>query len=120
MGCGWPNSQAPDVPSRITNRLPQTLAQFIREGAAVRVEHVLPYGLLGRTGSRSGGWRGWDGQRHRDGPALSPPGGAGLEPVMVLKFTMDGDTVSETNCMRQPFSISDVGQNKATVLHQSH
>jgi hypothetical protein len=29
---------------------------------------------------------------------------------------MDGDTVSETNCVRQPFSWSDVGQNKATVL----
>jgi PRTRC genetic system ThiF family protein len=35
----------------------------------------------------------------------------GLEVVM-----MDADTVSETNCVRQPFSISDVGQNKATVL----
>jgi len=29
---------------------------------------------------------------------------------------MDADTVSETNCIRQPFSISDIGQNKATVL----
>ncbi len=29
---------------------------------------------------------------------------------------MDGDTVSETNCVRQPFSWSDVGQNKATIL----
>jgi PRTRC genetic system ThiF family protein len=29
---------------------------------------------------------------------------------------MDGDTVSETNCVRQPFSISDIGLNKATVL----
>jgi PRTRC genetic system ThiF family protein len=29
---------------------------------------------------------------------------------------MDGDLVSETNCVRQPFSWSDVGQNKATVL----
>ena len=29
---------------------------------------------------------------------------------------MDADTVSETNCVRQPFSASDVGQNKATVL----
>jgi PRTRC genetic system ThiF family protein len=35
----------------------------------------------------------------------------GLEVVM-----MDADTVSETNCVRQPFSASDVGQNKATVL----
>jgi hypothetical protein len=36
---------------------------------------------------------------------------SGLDVVM-----MDADTVSETNCVRQPFSISDIGQNKATVL----
>ena len=36
---------------------------------------------------------------------------AGLEVTM-----MDADTVSQTNCVRQPFSVSDVGQNKATVL----
>jgi PRTRC genetic system ThiF family protein len=35
----------------------------------------------------------------------------GLEVAM-----MDADVVSETNCVRQPFSISDIGQNKATVL----
>jgi PRTRC genetic system ThiF family protein len=29
---------------------------------------------------------------------------------------MDADAVSETNCIRQPFSTSDIGQNKATVL----
>ena len=29
---------------------------------------------------------------------------------------MDGDLVSETNCVRQPFSVSDIGHNKATVL----
>jgi len=29
---------------------------------------------------------------------------------------MDGDAVSETNCVRQPFSVSDIGQNKATIL----
>ena len=29
---------------------------------------------------------------------------------------MDADSVSETNCIRQPFSVSDIGQNKATVL----
>ena len=36
---------------------------------------------------------------------------AGLDVVL-----MDGDKVSETNCIRQPFSVSDIGQNKATVL----
>jgi PRTRC genetic system ThiF family protein len=35
----------------------------------------------------------------------------GLEVIM-----MDADTVNETNCVRQPFSVSDIGQNKATVL----
>ncbi len=29
---------------------------------------------------------------------------------------MDGDTVSETNCVRQSFSVSDIGHNKATIL----
>jgi PRTRC genetic system ThiF family protein len=29
---------------------------------------------------------------------------------------MDADVVSETNCIRQPFSASDIGLNKATVL----
>ena len=35
----------------------------------------------------------------------------GLEVTM-----MDGDTVSGTNCVRQSFSVSDVGHNKATIL----
>ena len=35
----------------------------------------------------------------------------GLDVVM-----MDADTVSETNCVRQPFATSDIGHNKATVL----
>lgn len=29
---------------------------------------------------------------------------------------MDADTVTETNCVRQPFSFADVGLNKATLL----
>jgi PRTRC genetic system ThiF family protein len=29
---------------------------------------------------------------------------------------MDADVVSESNCIRQPFSASDIGLNKATVL----
>lgn len=36
---------------------------------------------------------------------------AGLEVLL-----MDADIVSETNCIRQPFSISDIGLSKATVL----
>ncbi len=29
---------------------------------------------------------------------------------------MDGDSVSATNCVRQPFGAADIGQNKATIL----
>jgi PRTRC genetic system ThiF family protein len=29
---------------------------------------------------------------------------------------MDGDTVSQINCVRQPFGAADVGHNKATIL----
>ena len=29
---------------------------------------------------------------------------------------MDGDLVSPTNCVRQPFGAADIGQNKATIL----
>lgn len=43
--------------------------------------------------------------------ALIAWGAAGLE-VAVL----DADTVSPTNCVRQPFGLADVGQNKAAVL----
>jgi len=35
----------------------------------------------------------------------------GLEVTLI-----DGDNVSETNCVRQPFSVSDIGLNKAFVL----
>ena len=41
--------------------------------------------------------------------AWGHPGG--LEVTM-----MDGDTVSETNCVRQSFSVSDIGHNKANIL----
>jgi PRTRC genetic system ThiF family protein len=84
----------------------------------MRIEHTLPPDLLSRRAVRvlvvgAGGtgsaivmglpyldqaMRVW-GHRH------------GLEVAM-----MDADTVSETNCVRQPFSASDIGQNKATVL----
>ena len=29
---------------------------------------------------------------------------------------MDGDIVSPTNCVRQPFGVADIGHNKATIL----
>ncbi|HEV2133198.1 MAG TPA: PRTRC system ThiF family protein [Terracidiphilus sp.] len=84
----------------------------------MRIEHSLPPDLLlnrsvrvlvigaGGTGSAivmglpylDQAMRIWG---HRDGLAVA---------------LMDADVVSETNCVRQPFSVSDVGQNKATVL----
>jgi PRTRC genetic system ThiF family protein len=84
----------------------------------MRVEHILPSGLLGRRPVRI---------------LVVGAGGSGSAIVMGLPYLhqamrawghpyglevtlMDGDTVSETNCVRQPFSWSDVGQNKATVL----
>jgi len=84
----------------------------------MRVEHLLPSGLLGRRPVRI---------------LVVGAGGTGSAIVMGLPYLhqamrawghayglevtlMDGDRVSETNCVRQPFSWSDVGQNKATVL----
>lgn len=84
----------------------------------MRIEHTLPSDLL------------------RHGPVrvlVVGAGGAGSAIVMGLPYLdqamrvwghpagidvmmMDADAVSETNCVRQPFSASDIGQNKATVL----
>jgi PRTRC genetic system ThiF family protein len=84
----------------------------------MRIEHVLPSDLL----------------RHRAVRVLViGAGGNGSAIVLGLPYLdqalrawghryslevtlMDGDLVSETNCVRQPFSASDIGQNKATVL----
>jgi PRTRC genetic system ThiF family protein len=84
----------------------------------MRMEHILPNGLLSRRPVRI---------------LVVGAGGSGSAIVMGLPYLhqamrvwghpyglevtlMDGDSVSETNCVRQPFSWSDVGQNKATVL----
>jgi PRTRC genetic system ThiF family protein len=84
----------------------------------MRIEHILPPDLL----------------RHQAVRVLViGAGGTGSAIVMGLPYLdqairawgqspglhvvmMDADTVSETNCVRQPFSTSDIGQNKATVL----
>jgi PRTRC genetic system ThiF family protein len=84
----------------------------------MRIEHVLPSDLL----------------RHRAVRVLIiGAGGNGSAIVLGLPYLdqalrawghryglevtlMDGDLVTETNCVRQPFSASDIGQNKATVL----
>jgi len=41
---------------------------------------------------------------------------SGNQEISHISDMMDADVVSETNCVRQPFAASDVGQNKATVL----
>ena len=84
----------------------------------MRIAHMLPGGLLenrrihvliigaGGTGSAVAMGLPYLDQAMR---AWGHPGG--IDVTM-----MDGDTVSETNCIRQPFSVSDIGLNKATVL----
>lgn len=84
----------------------------------MRIEHTLPSDLVGRRAVRV---------------LVVGAGGTGSAIVMGLPYLdqamrvwgrsnglevvlMDADTVSETNCVRQPFSISDIGLNKATVL----
>jgi PRTRC genetic system ThiF family protein len=91
---------------------------FPAEVLIMRIEHLLPPCLPGRRPLRI---------------LVVGAGGTGSAIVMGLPYLhqamrawghvyglevtlMDGDTVSETNCVRQPFSWSDVGQNKATVL----
>lgn len=84
----------------------------------MRIEHLLPSGLLGRGPLRilvvgAGG----TGSAITMGlPYLHQAMQAWGHPYGLEVTLMDGDTVSETNCVRQPFSWSDVGHNKATVL----
>ena len=84
----------------------------------MRIEHTLPRDLLGQRAVRvlvvGAGGTGSAivmGLPYLDQAMRVWGRSSGLEVVM-----MDADTVSETNCVRQPFSISDIGQNKATVL----
>ena len=84
----------------------------------MRIEHTLPPDLLGNRPVRV---------------LVVGAGGTGSAVVMGLPYLdqamrvwghpmgldvtmMDADTVSGTNCVRQPFSRSDIGQNKAVVL----
>ena len=84
----------------------------------MRIEHSLPPGFLGRRPVRvlvvgAGG----TGSAILVGlPYLHQAMKAWGHPYGLDVTLMDGDTVSETNCVRQPFSWSDVGQNKATIL----
>ena len=84
----------------------------------MRIEHTLPSDLLGRKAVRvlvvGAGGTGSAivmGLPYLDQAMRVWGRSSGLEVVM-----MDADAVSETNCVRQPFSTSDIGLNKATVL----
>jgi PRTRC genetic system ThiF family protein len=84
----------------------------------LRIEHTIASGLLQNRSVRV---------------LVVGAGGTGSAVVMGLPYldqamrawghrggldvsVMDADVVTETNCIRQPFSISDIGLNKATVL----
>jgi PRTRC genetic system ThiF family protein len=84
----------------------------------MRIEHTLPFDLTQNRAVRV---------------LVVGAGGSGSAVVMGLPYLdqamrvwghryglavalMDADVVSPTNCIRQPFSASDIGQNKATVL----
>jgi PRTRC genetic system ThiF family protein len=84
----------------------------------MRIEHTIPSGLL---------------ENRRVRVLVVGAGGTGSAVVMGLPYldqamrawghrggldvsVMDADVATETNCIRQPFSISDIGMNKATVL----
>jgi PRTRC genetic system ThiF family protein len=84
----------------------------------LRIEHTIASGLL---------------ENRRVRVLVVGAGGTGSAVVMGLPYldqamrawghrggldvsVMDADVVTETNCIRQPFSISDIGLNKATVL----
>jgi PRTRC genetic system ThiF family protein len=83
----------------------------------MHMEHVLPNRLLERpvrvliVGSGGNGSAMLLGLPYLHQAMLVWGHPGGLEVTV-----MDADTVSETNCIRQPFSSSDVGLNKATVL----
>ena len=84
----------------------------------MRIEHTIPNDLLGQkplrvlvVGAGGTGSAIVMGLPYLDQAMRVWGRSSGLEVVM-----MDADAVSETNCVRQPFSVSDIGQNKATVL----
>ena len=84
----------------------------------MRIEHRLPSDLIGRRPVRvlivgAGGSGSSIAMHlpHLDQAMRVWGHTSGLDVAM-----MDADTVSGTNCVRQPFSASDIGLNKATVL----
>jgi len=84
----------------------------------MRAEHKLPHDLLGNRAVRIlvVGAGGTGSSIVMGLPYLDQAMRVWGHPVGLDVFIMDADVVSETNCIRQSFSLSDIGQNKATVL----
>ncbi len=84
----------------------------------MRIEHVAPPGLFhhGRLRILVIGAGGTGSAIAMGLPYLDQAMRAWGHPHGLDVALMDGDSVSETNCVRQPFSVSDIGQNKAVVL----
>src|ERR1700730_16363771 len=87
-------------------------------GFSMRIKHTIPSALLPQRPVRvlvvgAGG----TGSSILMGlPYLDQAMRAWGHPYGIEVAMMDADRVTETNCVRQPFSVSDVGQNKAIVL----
>src|ERR1017187_9636629 len=117
-GPGWPGSASGSRSKHSSSCPRRSRNSCVERGADMRIEHTLPRDLIGQRALRvlvfGAGGTGSAivmGLPYLDQAMRVWGRSGGLEVVM-----MDADTVSETNCVRQPFSISDVGQNKATVL----
>jgi PRTRC genetic system ThiF family protein len=84
----------------------------------MRIEHLLPPEFLSRKSVRIlvVGAGGTGGAVAMGLPYLDQAMRVWGHPKGLDVTMMDGDVVSATNCIRQPFSASDIGQNKATVL----
>src|ERR1035438_7256241 len=114
----WPGSASGSRSKHSSPFLRRSRISCAGREADMRIEHTLSSDLLGQKSVRvlvvGAGGTGSAivmGLPYLDQAMRVWGRSSGLDVVM-----MDADTVSETNCVRQPFSISDIGQNKATVL----
>ncbi|HZW80524.1 MAG TPA: ThiF family adenylyltransferase [Candidatus Deferrimicrobiaceae bacterium] len=93
------------------------MSTAIATTTAERTEHKIPRELVQRTVRITVVGCGGTGSAiaaglpylHQAMVALGHP--HGLDPTLV-----DGERISRTNCVRQPFSESEIGLHKATVL----
>jgi PRTRC genetic system ThiF family protein len=99
------NTPAPAGVSLFWRRTVKITHQYVNRAGARRPVRIV---LIGAGGNGSAVLFGLPYLHH----ALIAWGAAeGLDVVV-----MDGDTVSPTNCVRQPFGAADIGHNKANIL----